>query len=296
MNVLSVQARRITMGFDGFWQRKISKALIKALLLCIAATGSVIFIIPFAWMVSTAGKPGELVWKIPPVWIPPTYEWQNYVESWNLLPFGTFYFNTTKVTLLTVAGVLVSSSLAAFAFARLRFPGRGVLFVLVLSTMMLPWHVTIIPQYIFFTKLHWVNTHKPLWVQWWFGDAFSIFLLRQFFMTIPLEMDEAARIDGCSRLGVLWRIILPLSKPALGVVAIFEFTWSWNNFMGPLIYLDAQKLFTVALGLRLFQERAGTNVQYMMAQTVIFVIPVLILFFVAQKRFIQGIVVTGVKG
>jgi ABC-type glycerol-3-phosphate transport system permease component len=284
------------MGFDGFWQRKISKALIKALLLCIAATGSVIFIIPFAWMVSTAGKPGELVWKIPPVWIPPTYEWQNYVESWNLLPFGTFYFNTTKVTLLTVAGVLVSSSLAAFAFARLRFPGRGVLFVLVLSTMMLPWHVTIIPQYIFFTKLHWVNTHKPLWVQWWFGDAFSIFLLRQFFMTIPLEMDEAARIDGCSRLGVLWRIILPLSKPALGVVAIFEFTWSWNNFMGPLIYLDAQKLFTVALGLRLFQERAGTNVQYMMAQTVIFVIPVLILFFVAQKRFIQGIVVTGVKG
>ena len=294
MGVLSVWAKQgLQAGLSWY---KVKQILGKCLLLIVATSGAVIFVIPFAWMVSTAGKPGELVWKIPPVWIPPTYKWNNFVESWNLFPFNLFYFNTLKVTLLTVAGVLVSSSLAAFAFARLRFPGRGLLFIIVLSTMMLPWHVTIIPQYIFFTKLHWVNTHKPLWVQWWFGDAFSIFLLRQFFMTIPLEMDEAARIDGCSRFGVLWRIILPLSKPALGVVAIFEFTWSWNNFFGPLIYLDAQKLFTVALGLRLFQERAGTNVQYMMAQTVIFVIPVLVLFFVAQRRFIQGIVVSGVKG
>jgi multiple sugar transport system permease protein len=278
------------------WLHQAGKLLRQGLLLCVAASGSVLFIIPFVWMVSTAGKQGELVWKLPPVWIPPVYEWKNYVESWNLLPFGTFYFNTMKITSLTVAGVLVSSSLAAFAFARLRFPGRELLFILVLSTMMLPWHVTIIPQYIFFTKLGWVNTHNPLWVQWWFGDAFSIFLLRQFFMTIPLEMDEAARIDGCSRFSVLWRIILPLSMPALAVVAIFEFTWSWNNFFGPLIYLDAIKLFPVALGLRLFQERVGTSVQYMMAQTVVFVIPVLVLFFIAQRRFIQGIVVTGVKG
>jgi multiple sugar transport system permease protein len=294
MNISSLEEKR--RPSVEAWLHQAGKLLRQGLLLCVAASGSVIFIIPFVWMVSTAGKQGDLVWKLPPVWIPPIYEWKNYVESWNLLPFGTFYFNTIKITSLTVAGVLVSSSLAAFAFARLRFPGRELLFILVLSTMMLPWHVTIIPQYIFFTKLGWVNTHNPLWVQWWFGDAFSIFLLRQFFMTIPLEMDEAARIDGCSRFSVLWRIILPLSMPALAVVAIFEFTWSWNNFFGPLIYLDAIKLFPVALGLRLFQERVGTSVQYMMAQTVVFVIPVLVLFFIAQRRFIQGIVVTGVKG
>lgn len=268
----------------------------KVVLLLIAAIGAVFFVIPFAWMLSTAGKPGELVWVIPPVWIPPTYQWRNFVESWTLLPFATYYRNTLKITSLTVIGVLISSTLAAFAFARLRFPGRGILFVIVLSTMMLPWHVTIIPQYILFTKLHWVNTHKALWVPWWFGDAFSIFLLRQFFMTIPLELDDAARIDGSSRLGTLWHIIVPLSAPALAVVGIFEFTWSWNNFMGPLIYLDSQKLFPVALGLRLFQDRSGTNIQFMMAQTVVFVIPVMILFFVSQRRFIQGIVVSGVKG
>jgi len=230
------------------------------------------------------------------VWIPPDYEWRNFIDSWNQLPFPTFYKNTLTITVLTVLGVLISSSLAAFAFARLRFPGRQLLFIIVLTTMMLPWHVTIIPQYIFYTKLHWVNTLKPLWVQWWFGDAFSIFLLRQFFMTVPLDMDDAALIDGCSRFGTFWRILLPLSKPALAVVAIFQFTWSWNNFMSPLIYLNSIKLFPVSLGLRLFQERSGTNIQYMMAQTVVYLIPVLLLFFIAQKRFIQGIVISGVKG
>ena len=224
------------------------RRLISFGLMIVAALGSIMFILPLAWMISTAGKRGDLVWVVPPVWIPPDYRWANFVESWQILPFTVFYFNTIKVTTLTVVGVLVSSSLAAFAFARLRFPGRGVLFLIVLSTMMLPWHVTIIPQYMFYSKLHWVNTHKPLWVQWWFGDAFSIFLLRQFFMTVPLELDDAARIDGCSRFGTFWRILLPLSAPALAVVAIFEFTWSWNNFMGPVIYLDSIKLFTVALG------------------------------------------------
>ncbi len=279
------------------WLRgKLGRRISHSLLFLVAVAGSVIFLIPFAWMVSTAGKAGDLIWKIPPVWIPPVYRWQNFVDSWRLLPFPTFYFNTLKITTLTVVGVLVSSSLAGFAFARLRFPGRNILFIIVLSTMMLPYHVTIIPQYMFFSKLGWVNTHLPLWVQWWFGDAFSIFLLRQFFMTIPLEMDDAARIDGCNRFGVFLRIILPLSLPALAVVGIFEFTWSWNNFFSPLIYLNSMKLFPVALGLRQFIQRAGNDLQFMMAQTVIFVIPVLIMFFIAQGKFIQGIVVTGVKG
>jgi multiple sugar transport system permease protein len=279
-----------------FFSSKRGKILTKWILFLITAAGGVIFLIPFAWMLSTAGKQGNLVWKVPPVWIPPTYQWQNYIDSWKMLQFPAFYMNTLTLVVLTVTGVVVSSSIAAFAFARLRFPGRDIFFIIVLSTMMLPWHVTIIPQYILYSKLGWVNTLKPLWVQWWFGDAFSIFLLRQFFMTIPVELDDAALIDGCSRFGVFLRIILPLALPALAVVAIFECTWAWNNFFGPLIYLDSIKLFPVALGLRQFQQKAGTNIQYMMAQTVIFVIPVLILFFIAQKRFIQGIVVSGVKG
>jgi multiple sugar transport system permease protein len=295
---MSLSQVRVNTGqtLSRFFGLKTGRVLVKVVLLCVIAVGSIFFVVPFAWMLSTAGKPGELIWKIPPVWIPPSYEWRNYVEGWTILPFAQFYWNTIKITALTVAGVLVSSSLAAFAFARLRFPGRDTLFVLVLSTMMLPWHVTIIPQYMLFTKLHWVNTHKALWVRWWLGDAFSIFLLRQFFMTVPLELDDAARIDGCSRFATFWRILLPLSRPVLGVVSIFEFTWSWNNFMGPLIYLDSLKLFPVALGLRQFQQRTSTDIQYMMAQTVIFVIPVLILFFLTQKRFIQGIVVSGIKG
>jgi len=279
-----------------FFSGKRGKFLIQLVLLLITAAGAIIFVTPFAWMLSTAGKQGNLVWKVPPVWIPPTYQWSNYVDSWKMLQFPAFYMNTLTLVVLTVSGVVISSSIAAFAFARLRFPGRDIFFIIVLSTMMLPWHVTIIPQYILYSKLGWVNTLKPLWVQWWFGDAFSIFLLRQFFMSIPLELDDAALIDGCSRFGVFLRIILPLSLPALAVVAIFECTWAWNNFFGPLIYLDSIKLFPVALGLRQFQQKAGTNIQYMMAQTVIFVIPVLILFFIAQKRFIQGIVVSGVKG
>jgi ABC-type glycerol-3-phosphate transport system permease component len=294
MSTASIEAPAVDQGLQTAPGR--GGRISTLILLVIAAAGSIIFLIPFAWMISTAGKSGELVWRVPPVWIPPDYEWRNFIDSWNQLPFPTFYKNTLTITVLTVLGVLISSSLAAFAFARLRFPGRQLLFIIVLTTMMLPWHVTIIPQYIFYTKLHWVNTLKPLWVQWWFGDAFSIFLLRQFFMTVPLDMDDAALIDGCSRFGTFWRILLPLSKPALAVVAIFQFTWSWNNFMSPLIYLNSIKLFPVSLGLRLFQERSGTNIQYMMAQTVVYLIPVLLLFFIAQKRFIQGIVISGVKG
>lgn len=294
MSTASIEAPAVDQGLQTAPGR--GGRISTLILLVIAAAGSIIFLIPFAWMISTAGKSGELVWRVPPVWIPPNYEWRNFIDSWNQLPFPTFYKNTLTITVLTVLGVLISSSLAAFAFARLRFPGRQLLFIIVLTTMMLPWHVTIIPQYIFYTKLHWVNTLKPLWVQWWFGDAFSIFLLRQFFMTVPLDMDDAALIDGCSRFGTFWRILLPLSKPALAVVAIFQFTWSWNNFMSPLIYLNSIKLFPVSLGLRLFQERSGTNIQYMMAQTVVYLIPVLLLFFIAQKRFIQGIVISGVKG
>jgi len=272
------------------------RIVFRALLLLIVASGAILFTLPFAWMVSTAGKDPSLTWVFPPIWIPPHYEWSNYVESWNLRPFSTFYFNTIKITLLSVVGVVFSSSLAAFAFARLRFPGRKLLFLLVLATLMLPGQVTMIPVYMLFSRLGLINTHLSLYLQSWFGDAFSIFLLRQFFMTIPFELDDAARIDGCSRFGVFWRILLPLCRPALAVIAIFQFTFMWNNFFRPLIYINSIKLFPVALALRLFQEETRINLQFMMAQTVLFVLPLLVLFFLAQRHYIQGIVITGIKG
>jgi ABC-type glycerol-3-phosphate transport system permease component len=278
-----------------FWYRA-RRILFNGILLVLVATGAFFFVVPFAWMVSTAGKETALIFKFPPVWIPPQYRWSNFIESWDMLPFGRFYLNTIKVTLLSVFGVLLSSSIVAFAFARLRFPGRDVLFLMLLGTMMLPGQVTMIPQYILYSKLGWVNKHIALYAQSWLGDAFSIFLLRQFYMTISPELDDAARIDGCSRLGIFLRIILPLARPALAVVAIFQFTFMWNNFFRPLIYIDSIDLFPVALGLRLFQDQTTIELQYMMAQTVLFMLPLLVLFFLAQRHFIQGIVVTGVKG
>lgn len=275
---------------------KVRSVFWRSVLVILVVIGVFFFVIPFAWMLSTAGKETALIFKFPPVWIPPQYKWSNYAESWHMLPFGRFYANTIKVTLLSVAGVLVSSSIVAFAFARLRFPGRDVLFLMVLGSMMLPQQVTMIPRYILYARLGWVNKHIALYAQSWFGDAFSIFLLRQFYMTISPELDDAARIDGCSRLGIFWRLILPLAKPALAVVAIFQFTFMWNNFFRPLIYIDSLELFPVALGLRLFQDETTIELQYMMAQTVLFVLPLLVLFFIAQRHFIQGIVVTGVKG
>jgi ABC-type glycerol-3-phosphate transport system permease component len=277
-------------------QRKTGHYFRKTTLFLIILAGAFLFTLPFAWMVSTAGKDPSLTWKVPPVWIPPDYKWENYVISWNMRPFPIFYLNTITITFMSVAGTLISSSLAAFAFARLKFPARDVLFLLVLAVLMLPGQVTMIPVFILYSKLNLVNTLPSLYLQSWFGDAFSIFLLRQFFMTIPLELDDAARIDGASKFGVFLRILLPLARPALAVVAIFQFTFMWNNFFRPLLYINDLKLFPVALALRLFQDETRIDLQFIMAQTVIFIIPVLFLFFLAQQKFIQGIVITGVKG
>jgi ABC-type glycerol-3-phosphate transport system permease component len=212
------------------------------------------------------------------------------------MPFLTYYKNTIFLVVLNIIGAMASNSIVAFGFARVRFPGRGILFLLVLSTMMLPGHVTLIPTYVLFSRLGWTNSFKPLIVPTYLGSAFQIFLLRQFFMTISPELDDAARIDGCGWLGIFGRVILPLARPALGVVAIFTFTGNWNNFFGPLIYLNSPKYYPIALGLQLMREREQTNMQLVMAMTVVSLIPVITLFFVAQRYFIQGIVITGVKG
>ncbi|MGQ9553948.1 MAG: carbohydrate ABC transporter permease [Anaerolineae bacterium] len=261
--------------------------------------GSVIFIIPLIWMVSTSLRPEWAVYSYPPKILPDYLLWKNYIEGWTrLLPFTTFLKNTCTITFGNVLGNLLSCSLVAFGFARLRARGRDILFMMLLATMMIPWEVTMIPQFIFFSQvLRWGNTFKPLMVPAWFGWPFGIFLLRQFFMTLPLELDEAARIDGASTLRIFGQILLPLVRPGLATIAIFAFVGNWNNFMGPLIYLNDMNKFTMALGLRLFQgQHAVHNQQYLMAVSVVNIAPILVLFFFAQQQFIRGIALTGIKG
>lgn len=222
----------------------------------------------------------------------------NFSKALTTIPFGRFFLNTLLIVACTVLGSTLSAALCAYGFARLRFRLRDPLFIVLLATMMIPGQVTMIPVYILFKELHWINTYLPLIVPAWFGGgAFSIFLLRQFFQSIPYEMEEAARIDGCGPLTTWWRVVLPLSFPALATVGIFTFMGAWNDFMGPLIYLNDTDKFTLALGLNLFKGQYGTDTPHlMMAATLVVLLPVLVLFFVAQKQFIQGIVVSGVKG
>jgi len=260
------------------------------------AIGGVIFAVPFYWMIRTAFMPAWQIYIFPPEWIPAELHPENFLAPFEVFPFERWFLNSTIVGLTSVIGVLVSCSMVAFSFARLRTPGRDVLFVVVLATMMLPGTVRLIPTYLLFAKLGWINTFLPLIVPKWFAPAFFVFLLRQFFLTVPEELDDAARIDGCSPIGLFFRIHLPLSMPALGVAAIFEFTGDWNAFLEPLIYLHGVNHFTIAVGLRLFQGQLSTDLQVLMAAALLAVLPTIILFFLAQRYFVQGIVVSGVKG
>jgi multiple sugar transport system permease protein len=287
-----VQPQPVSTIRAGALQRNVGRAALYAVLGFLAF----LYAMPFVWMLSTSVKPSSQVYLMPPVWIPETFNWGNYVNPWYNMPFHLFYLNTIIVTLAATTGTLLSSSLVAFAFARMRFRGREFLFMLVLSTIILPQQVTLIPQYLIFTKLGWINTLGPLIIPYWFGTAFNIFLVRQYMMTLPLEIDDAARIDGASWFQLYSRIVMPLSAPALGVVAIGSFNFHWNEYLHPLLYLNETKNFTVALGLPLLNSRYITDVQQTMAQTVIAVIPVMIVFFFAQRFYIQGVVVSGVKG
>jgi multiple sugar transport system permease protein len=278
---------------------------------------SVGFLLPFAWMLSTSLKTLEDTMSAPPRWIPQRIVWQttaggillpvpaNYwtVLTHNKMDFPLYTRNTLWVASLSVIGTVFSSSLAAYGFARIRFIGRGVLFAIMLSTMMIPFAVTMVPLFSIFrwfgdnTPVQMLGTLRPLWVTAWFGSAFNIFLLRQFYMTIPNELSEAARIDGCSELGIWWRIMLPLSRPALAVVALFTFMGSWNDFFRPLIFIQDPQNYVLGLGLQVFQSsHGGTQWNLLMAASLLIICPVIILFFLAQKTFIQGIATTGMKG
>lgn len=260
--------------------------------------GAVVILFPLAWMLSTSLKAPNQVQQFPPIWIPNPLVWENYINALTIFPvsFGLFVWNSFYLSGMNVIGSLLSNTIVAYAFARLRFRGSRVLFLLVLSTMMLPQQVTMIPLFILFSKLGWINSYNPLIVPQFFGNAFYVFMLRQFFTTIPRDLDDASRIDGCGILGTFWRIILPLTVPALGIVAIFEFTGSWNWFLGPLIYLSRMETFPLALALSYLNATYRKLWSEMMVVSFIAMLPPLALFFVAQKSYIQGIVVTGVKG
>lgn len=260
--------------------------------------GAVVVLFPIVWMISTSLKDPVQVKQFPPVWIPNPLVWENYINAVTIfpIPFWIFVRNSFFLTGMNMLGSILSNTVIAFAFARLRFRGSNVLFLIVLSTMMLPEQVTMIPLFILFSKLGWVNTYLPLVVPQFFGNAFFIFMLRQFFTTIPRELDDAARLDGCGILGLFWRILLPLSRPAIGIVAIFEFTGSWNWFLGPLIYLSRMETFPLALALSFLNATYRVLWSELMVVSFIAMLPPLILFFFAQRAYIQGIVVTGVKG
>ena len=289
---------------------KIWHLLTLALMILIAF----VMLIPLFWLVTSSLKTESQIFAYPPEWIPNPVRFENYPEALTIQPFGTYLRNSLIVVTLNIIAVVFSSSFVAYGFARIRFPGRNFWFGIVLATLFLPYAVTIVPQFIIFSKLpapaidfpllgltrqstNWINTFLPLTIPLFFGGgAFNIFLMRQFFRTIPEELADAARIDGCSEFGIYWRIMMPLSKPALITVAIFTFLAAWNDLLGPLIYLRRPELFTVAVGLSSYRSVLDVSWHYQLAASTTMILPVVILFFVAQRYFVRGVVLTGLRG
>lgn len=264
---------------------------------------STLFAIPFVWALMTSLKTADKVYLFPPQWIPNPIAWENWVEVFRLIPLSLFFSNTIFITIFSLLGQLISASLVAYGFARFRFPWRNTLFIIMLSTIMLPRHITLIPQYILFKQLRWIDTFYPLIVPWFFGGgAFAIFLLRQFFLTLSRELDEAAKIDGAGYLTIFTQIILPLSKPALATLAVLGFLNHWNDFLEPLIYLNTLEKYTISIGLTFLQQTAALDASvpvtehYLMVASLLATLPSIVLFAVAQEQFVEGIALTGVKG
>jgi multiple sugar transport system permease protein len=254
------------------------------------------FFLPFYWLVTTSLKSDTEVFAMPPVWFPKTLLWGNFTKSVNYAPFGLYLRNTLEICLLSVVGSVLSSSLVAYSFSRIRWPGRDALFVVLLASMMLPGQVTMIPVFAIFRSLGWIDTILPLVVPHFLGSAFFIFMLRQFFLTIPLELSDAARMDGCSEWDIYRRVILPLSRPALATVGLFTFIGAWNDFGGPLLYLNDERKATLSLGLQQFVSQHGAEWSLLMAASTLMTIPIILIFFFAQRTFIQGIATSGLKG
>ena len=266
-----------------------------AIALCVA------FGYPFFYTLSSSLKAPSEIYIFPPTLLPEVPQWQNYTRVLTEYPYTTWFMNTVFVTLVATLGTVLSSSLVAYSFARFTYRGRDGLFLITLATMMLPAQVTLIPQFILFWKLGWLDTFYPLWVPMWFGGtAFFIFLMRQFMMSLPRELDEAALIDGASRFRIYWNILMPLCKPVLATAAIIAFMAEWNRFIEPVIYLNSPMKFTLSVGVSFFKQNADSSSEILqhilMAAAVMMIAPTLVVFFSAQKYFVQGIAMTGIKG
>jgi multiple sugar transport system permease protein len=259
--------------------------------------GAVVILSPVWWMVSTSLKSMQEIYRYPPTVIPEVFHWDNYIKAWLSAPFTRYLLNTVFLTVIGVATNITSNSFIAYGFSKIRFPGREVMFAVVLGTMMIPGFVTLVPQYVLFAKLRWIDTYLPLLVPGLFGNAFFIFLIRQFFLTIPNELVEAAKIDGANHLYIWSRLMLPLIKPALITVGIMAFNGKWNDFLGPLLYINSEQKYTLQIGLTIFRGTVQTQWNYLMAASVIALVPVILIFFIFQRYFIEGInVQSGMTG
>lgn len=285
-----------TLGHALFRRNDFHKIVIFTILLI----GAILMIAPFAFLVSSSLKVETQVFQFPIQWIPDPVRWMNYVDALTQKPFGMYFSNTMIIAALNQVAILVTASLVGYGFARIEFPGRDLWFGIALATMMLPYYVTMVPQFILFSKLKWMDSFLPLTVPFFFGGgAFNVFLFRQFFKTIPEDMSDAARIDGCSELQIYWMIFVPLSTSAFITVAIFTFMASWNDFIGPLLYINSPSNFTIALGLATYRSMMGvgrTRWDLLMAASVAMTTPVVLLFFILQRYFIKGVVMSGIKG
>jgi multiple sugar transport system permease protein len=272
---------------------RIARYVALYVLLCALA---VIMVFPFAWMVSTSFKTDADALQYPPKFIPDPITPHAYSNLFKVMPFGLFYFNSTKITVLVLVGQVFVASLAGYAFAKLRFVGSGVCFAIVLGSMMVPAMINIIPLYLMFKTFGWLNSHYPLILPRILQASFGTFLMRQFYMTVPADLDAAARIDGCNGFAIYWRIMMPLSKPVLASLAIFVFMWTWNAFIDSLIYINSQSKMTVTLGLSALRSETDARWPTLMAGALLSILPIVITYFFAQKHFVQGITFTGIKG
>ncbi len=276
-------------------RRKVSRGLRAALAHLVLFTSGLSFLFPFVWMIATSLKSPDQVFVWPPSLVPNPVVWRNYLEAVTTIPFFLYLRNTLWISFWNVVGILISCPVVAYGLARIQWPGRDVLFVIVLATMMLPYAVLMIPTFLIFNALGWIGTYYPLIVPAFFTAPFFVFLLRQFFMTIPFDLSDAATIDGCNELGSLWYVILPLSKPALATVALFTFIANWQDFLCPLIYIRDEAQYTLSLGMQRFLAQHGAKWAQLMAASTLMILPIVVLFFFTQRTFIEGITFSGLK-
>jgi multiple sugar transport system permease protein len=280
-----------------WWESKLFRERSREVVLqLILITIGVTFVMPLYWMILTSIKPDTEIFVYPPVWWPSRFVVSNYPNGLTYVPFFLYMRNSVFYAGMAVIGVLLSNPLAAYSFSRLYWPGRDTLFIVTIATLMLPYTVTLIPVFVIYRHLGWVNTYLPLIVPTFLGSPFYIFLLRQFMLTIPRELSEAARMDGANEFGIYWRIILPLIRPALAAVALFEFIRAWKDFLGPLIYLNSDKLYVISVGLQQYKQEFNTQWAFLMAASTTATVPIILLFYLTQRTFIQGITLTGIKG